>query len=928
MAAEVRHREEKETATHDNDVKADGSHRDDGDMNGASPAAIWVPPAVDVDPVETREWLDSLNTVLETEGPTRVAFLLERLQEAAARRGVKTPFTANTPYINTIPALQQVAFPGNRDLERRIKSYVRWNAMAMVVRANEIDGTLGGHISTFASSATLYEIGFNHFFRGAGHPEGPDFVYFQGHASPGMYARAFLEGRIDANRLEHFRRELAEGGGLSSYPHPWLMPNFWQFPTVSMGLGPIMSIYQARFNRYLEHRGLKKTPQKVWCFVGDGECDEPESLGAITLASREKLDNLIWVVNCNLQRLDGPVRGNGKIIQELEAAFRGAGWNVIKVIWGSDWDLLLARDKSGLLIQRMGEVVDGEYQKYTVAGGAYIREHFFGKYPELLKLVEHLGDDDLVRLKRGGHDPEKVYAGFKAAVEHTGSPTVILAQTVKGYGLGEAGEGKNTTHQLKKIKGHFLVEFRNRFGLPISDEDVAHAEYYRPPETSREMKYLKERREALGGPLPARIVRCPKLEPPGPEFIAAYAKGSGNGTPSSTMVMVDILSKLMRDRNLGKWVVPIVPDEARTFGMDPFFASYKIYSNVGQLYEPVDAEYQAAAYREAKDGQLLEEGITEAGSVCSFIAAGTAYASHSVPTIPFFIYYSMFGFQRIGDLLWAAADMRTHGFLLGATAGRTTLNGEGLQHEDGQSHVLASAVPNLLAYDPAFAYELAVIVRDGIRRMYHDSEDIFYYITLYNENYRMPPMPEGAEAGSLKGMYRLQPAPAGLQGAKVHLLGSGPILIQALRAQELLAQQFGVPADVWSVTSYRELRREALEVERWNLLHPAENPRLSYLQQLLAKEDGPFVAATDFMRSVPEMIARWVPGGLYPLGTDGFGRSDTRAALRRFFEVDAECIAYAALVQLSRRGKFKPQALKEALNKLGIDPEKVSPMQA
>jgi pyruvate dehydrogenase E1 component len=928
MAAEVRQPQPARTATDEDEDRADRS-RGDGQSNGASPADIWVPPALDVDPVETREWLDALQSVLEAEGPARVQFLLEKLKETAARRGVQTPFTANTPYINTIPASRQAPFPGNRDLERRIKSYVRWNAMAMVVRANEIDGTLGGHISTFASSATLYEIGFNHFFHGADHPDGPDFVYFQGHASPGMYARAFLEGRFGADRLEHFRREVTFKGGLSSYPHPWLMPDFWQFPTVSMGLGPIMSIYQARFNRYLEHRGLKKTTsQKVWCFVGDGECDEPESLGALTLASREKLDNLIWVVNCNLQRLDGPVRGNGKIIQELEAAFRGAGWTVIKVVWGSDWDPLLERDKSGLLVQRMGEVVDGEYQKYTVAGGAYIRKHFFGKYPELLRLVEHLGDDDLVRLKRGGHDPEKVYAAFKAAVEHQGSPTVILAKTVKGYGLGEAGEGKNTTHQVKKIKGSFLVEFRNRFGLPISDDDVASAEFYRPPETSREMKYLKERRAALGGPLPARVVRCPKHEPPPPEFVAAYAKGSGNGTPSSTMVMVDILSKLMRDRTLGKWIVPIVPDEARTFGMDPFFASYKIYSNVGQLYEPVDAEYQAAAYREAKDGQLLEEGITEAGSVSSFIAAGTAYASHGVPTIPFFIYYSMFGFQRIGDLIWAAADMRTHGFLLGATAGRTTLNGEGLQHEDGHSQLVASTVPNLVAYDPAFAYELAVIVRDGIRRMYHDFEDVFYYITLYNDNYAMPPMPEGVSEGILKGMYRLRPAAQGLAGGKVHLLGSGPILIQALRAQELLAEQFGVAADVWSVTSYRELRREALEVERWNLLHPTEKPRQSYLQQVLAKEEGPFVAASDYLRSVPEMIARWVPGGLYPLGTDGFGRSDTREALRRHFEVDAECIAYAALSQLAQRGKLKPQALQQGLQKLGIDPEKVSPMRA
>jgi pyruvate dehydrogenase E1 component len=887
-----------------------------------------VPPAADPDPAETREWIEALDGVLQAQGPARVQFLLERLKERAGRKGIQTPFTANTPYINTIPPWKQPRYPGNRDLERRIKSLVRWNAMAMVVRANQLDGTLGGHISTFASSATLYEVGFNHFFRGPEHADGPDLVYFQGHASPGMYARAFLAGRLGEERLQNFRRELAAGGGLSSYPHPWLMPDFWQFPTVSMGLGPILSLYQARFNRYLEHRGLKKvTGQKVWCFVGDGECDEPESLGALTLAAREKLDNLIWVVNCNLQRLDGPVRGNGKIIQELEAAFRGAGWNVIKVIWGSDWDPLLARDKSGLLVQRMEEVVDGEYQKYTVAGGAYIREHFFGKYPELVRLVEHLSDDDLFKLKRGGHDPEKVYAAYRAAAEHKGAPTVILAKTVKGYGLGEAGEGKNTTHQLKKIKAQLLIDFRDRFALPIDDEDVARAAFYRPPDTSREMQYLRERREALGGPLPARVVRCPKLPPPPAELITPYAKGSGKTTPSTTMVFVDLLGRLMRDKELGKWVVPIVPDEARTFGMDPFFATYKIYSNVGQLYEPVDAEYQAAAYREAKNGQLLEEGITEAGSVSSFVAAGTAYATHGVPTIPFFIYYSMFGFQRIGDLIWAAADMRVRGFLLGATAGRTTLNGEGLQHEDGHSQLLASVVPSLVCYDPAFAYELAVIVRDGIRRMYHDaSEDLFYYITLYNDNYAMPPMPEGAEEGILRGIYRLRPA-AG-KGPKAHLLGSGPILVQALRAQELLADHFGVAADVWSVTSYRELRRDALEAERWNLLHPGERPREGYLQRVLGKEEGPFVAASDFLRQVPEMVARWVPGGLFPLGTDGFGRSDTRAALRRHFEVDAESIAYAALYQLAQRGAFKRDALPKALRTLGINPAKISPMRA
>jgi pyruvate dehydrogenase E1 component len=883
----------------------------------------------DADPTETREWLDSFGSVLRHSGPQRARFLIQQLTEKAHRRGVELPFTANTPYINTIPPSRQAVFPGNRELERRIKSLVRWNAMAMVVQANEFDGTLGGHISTFASSATLYEIGYNHFFRGPDHPCGGDLVYFQGHASPGMYSRAFLEGRLSEARLKNFRRELAEGGGLSSYPHPWLMPDFWQFPTVSMGLGPIMAIYQARFNRYLDHRHLKDTSdQKVWCFLGDGECDEPETLGALTLASREKLDNLIFVINCNLQRLDGPVRGNGKIIQELEAAFRGAGWNCIKVIWGCEWDPLLERDQSGLLVKRMGEVVDGEYQKYTVESGGYIREQFFGKYPELLKLVEHLSDDQLTKLKRGGHDPEKVYAAYKAAVEHRGQPTVILVKTVKGYGLGEAGEGKNIAHQLKKVKGKILMEFRSRFGLTVPDDVAAKAGLYKPPEESAEIQYIQERRKALGGSLPVRRVNCPSLKAPRPDFVSSYSKGSGDKAPSTTMVFVDMLGKLLRDKELGKWIVPIVPDEARTFGMDPFFASHKIYSNVGQLYDPVDAQYQAAAYREAKDGQILEEGITEAGSMSSFIAAGTAYANHGVPTIPFFIYYSMFGFQRIGDLIWAAADMRCRGFLLGATAGRTTLNGEGLQHEDGQSHVLASTVPNCVCYDPAFAFELAVILRDGIRRMYEEQkEDIFYYITLYNDNYPMPAMPEGVEQGILKGMYRLRRSPLS-QGPRAHLLGSGSILPHTLKAQEILSQQFGVAADVWSVTSYKELRREALEVERWNLLHPTEAPRTSYVQDVLSREQGIFVAASDFMKSVPEMIGRWVPGGLYPLGTDGFGRSETRPALRRHFEVDAECIAVATLSRLARQGVVKANVVADAIKKMGVNPEKISPMKA
>jgi pyruvate dehydrogenase E1 component len=894
----------------------------------------------DSDRGETQDWLEALEAVLHLSGRERATYLLTELRRKAWDNSIVLPFSANTPYINTIPADTQPEFPGNRDLERNIKSLVRWNAMAMVVQANETDKTIGGHIGTFASSATLYEIGFNHFFHGPDAPGGADLVYFQGHASPGVYARAFLEGRLTETNLNNFRRELAPEGGLSSYPHPWLMPTFWQFPTVSMGLGPIMAIYQARFNRYLENRGLKEpSDQHVWAFLGDGEMDEPESLGAITLASREKLDNLIFVINCNLQRLDGPVRGNGKIVQELEAAFRGAGWNCIKVLWGSDWDPLLAADRTGLLVQRMNEVVDGEYQKLVVSDGKYIREHFFGKYPELLELVKDYSDEQLAKLKRGGHDPVKVYAAYKAAVEHRGAPTVILVQTVKGYGLGEFGEGMNSVHQIKvfKEKKRVLQSFCNRFNLPTDVFVDDHCKPYKPPTDSAEMRYLHERRKALGGYLPSRTTKAPSLTPPGREFVDAFTKGSGKAAPSTTMAFVFMLEMLLKDKKgLSKWVVPIIPDEARTFGMDPFFTTYKIYSNVGQLYRPVDDD-TAYAYREAKSGQLLEEGITEAGSMSSFVAAGTAYATHGLPMIPFFIYYSMFGFQRIGDLIWAAADLRTHGFLLGATAGRTTLNGEGLQHEDGHSHVHASTVPNVVAYDPAFAYELALIIQDGIRRMYGGrpagspgegpvNEDIFYYITLYNENYTMPPMPEGVAPGVLKGLYKFRPA--AVTGPKVHLFGSGPIMMQALRAQEILAEQFGVAADVWSATSYKELRRECLEVERWNFLHPTEAPRKSYLETVLAGEKGPFIAVSDFMRAVPEMIDRWVPGGLYPLGTDGFGRSETRAALRRHFEIDAECVAAAALYRLAVAGAIKAQVVHEAIRKLGIDPEKISPMRA
>ncbi len=729
-------------------------------------------------------------------------------------------------------------------------------------------------------------------------------------------------------QLENFRRELCEGGGLSSYPHPWLMPNFWQFPTVSMGLTAIMAIYQARFNRYLQHRGLKDTSgQHVWAFLGDGETDEPESLGALTLASREHLDNLTFIVNCNLQRLDGPVRGNGKIIQELEAAFRGAGWNVIKVIWNKDWDPLFAKDKSGLLVKRMNEVVDGEFMKYAVEPGAYMREHFFGKYPELAELAAHYSDAELHNLGRGGHDPLKVYAAYDAALKFKAGPTVILAHTIKGYGLGEAGEGRNTTHQQKKLNEEELVDFRNRFSIPLSDKDVRDCPFYKPADDSDEIVYLKERRTALGGFVPARSIKAPSLKVPSLDLFKDSLQGSGDGEFSTTMVFVGLLKKLLQNKEIGKLIVPIIPDEARTFGMDAFFKPFGIYSNHGQLYEPVDSK-TLLAYREAKDGQVLEEGINEAGAMSSWIAAGTSWATHGIPTIPFYIYYSMFGFQRIGDLIWAAADLRARGFLLGGTAGRTTLSGEGLQHEDGHSHLMASTVPTVQAFDPAFAFELAVVIQDGIRRMYEAGEDIFYYITLYNENYAQLPMPEGAREGILRGLYKLRPAAKKTKGTKIHILGSGPIVREALRAQELLADKFGVAADVWSATSYKELRRDALEVERWNLLHPEGEQKQSYLETVLQKEQGIFLAASDYMRSIPEMIARWVPGGLYPLGTDGFGRSESREALRRFFEVDAECIAVAALSRLMQKGEIKPAQVAKAIKDLNINPEKVSPMQA
>jgi pyruvate dehydrogenase E1 component len=875
--------------------------------------------------VETREWLDSMDYILRHRGRERALGLLERLELHVKQAGVRLPFTAATPYINTIPVEQQAPFPGSQELERRIKSLVRWNALAMVVRANRLSEGIGGHISTFASAATLYEVGFNHFFRGKGEGTEGDIVYFQGHAAPGIYARSFLLGRLSKEKLENFRRETAPGGGLSSYPHPWLMPDFWEFPTVSMGLGPIMSIYQARFNRYLEDRGLKApSDRKVWAFLGDGETDEPEALGAITLAARERLDNLIFVINCNLQRLDGPVRGNGNIIQELEAAFRGAGWNVIKVIWGSDWDPILAKDKDGLLVQRMSEMRDGEWQKYAVESGAYLRQHFFGKYPQLLELVKGYSDDQLRRLRLGGHDPLKVYAAYKAAVEHKGQPTVILARTIKGYGLGESGEGKNITHQQKKLNEDELRAFRSRFGIPLSDEEIENLAFYRPPDDSPEISYLRKRRQELGGYIPKRVNRSKPLSDVPADLFDEFYTGTESRKASTTMVFVRMLAKMLRDQKLGHLVVPIVPDEARTFGMEALFRQVGIYSHVGQLYEPVDRD-TLLYYKEAKDGQILEEGITEAGSMSSFIAAGTAYASHGIPTIPFFIYYSMFGLQRVGDLVWAAGDLRARGFLLGGTAGRTTLAGEGLQHQDGNSHVLAMPVPNLVAYDPAFAYELAIIIQDGIRRMYQNDESIFYYITVMNENYEHPAMPEGAREGIVKGMYRF--SQSGLKDAKLkaQLFGSGAILPEVIKAQGML-EKYGVAADVWSVTSYKELYKDATSTERWNMLHPTEKSKVPYVTEQLANTEGVLIAASDYIKSLPLSIARWMPRPLHALGTDGFGRSEARAQLRDFFEVDAKFVTLATLSELAREKKIKADVVQQAIKELGINESKKDPL--
>ncbi|MFP4501602.1 MAG: pyruvate dehydrogenase (acetyl-transferring), homodimeric type [Candidatus Hydrogenedentota bacterium] len=871
------------------------------------------------------DWREAFDNLLQREGRQAAAQLLARLHEYAQEEGVHLPFSANTPYVNTIPKEEEPPYPGDRELERLNKSIIRWNAMAMVVRANREASGIGGHISTYASAATLYEVGFNHFFRAKTKDYAGDQVYFQGHASPGIYARAYLEGRLTDQHLKNFRRDLKEGGSLTSYPHPWLMPDFWEFPTVSMGLGPIMSIYQARFNRYLENRGLKQdNTGKVWCFVGDGETDEPETLGAITLAAREKLDNLVWVVNCNLQRLDGPVRGNHKIIQELEAIFRGAGWNVIKVVWGSDWDPLFEKDKDNILEKGVGQAVDGVFQKFSVSSGDYIRKTLEELAPGIAKLFEDLDDQQLRKLKRGGHDPVKVYAAYHRAINHQGQPTVILAKTVKGYGLGESGEGKNITHQQKKLNEDELREFRGRFGIPISDEQIAYAPFYKPSGESLSVKYLKERREALGGYIPERTVRAPAIKAPKEELFKEFYEGNARGA-STTMVLVRMLSHLMRDKELGKLIVPIVPDEARTFGMDGLFRQVGIYSSIGQLYEPVDKE-NLLYYKEAKDGQIIEEGITEAGSMSSFIAAGTAYATHGINTIPFFVYYSMFGLQRVGDLVWAAGDMRAKGFLCGGTAGRTTLAGEGLQHQDGQSHVYAMAPPTLKAYDPAYAYEMAVIVREGIREMYEEQQDCFYYITVGNENYAQPAMPEGKQVreGIMKGMYKFRASERNDLKLHAHLLGSGSIMNETLKAQELL-EDYGVAADCWSVTSYKQLRNDALDTERGNMLHPGRKQKEAYVTQCLKDEPGVVVAASDYMKILPDGVRPWIPQRMVSLGTDGFGRSEDRESLRDWFEVDARYIALGGLAALCEEGAIEAKVVNQAMEDFNIDPKRLNP---
>ena len=880
----------------------------------------------DIDPLETREWVDSLDAVLEIEGPQRAHFILEQLVDKARRSGAYLPYSANTAYINTIPPHLEEHIPGDQAIEHRLRSIVRWNAVAMVLRGGKKDLELGGHIASFASAATLYDVGFNHFWHAPTDEHGGDLVYMQGHSSPGVYARAFLEGRLTESQLDNFRQEV-DGKGIASYPHPWLMPDFWQFPTVSMGLGPIQAIYQARFLRYLEGRELAKTrDRRVWAFMGDGEMDEPESMGAIGMAAREGLDNLIFVVNCNLQRLDGPVRGNGKIIQELEADFRGAGWNVIKVIWGSYWDPLLARDKDGLLQKRMEEAVDGEYQKFKSRDGAYVREHFFGKYPELKERVAAMSDEDIWRLNRGGHDPHKIYAAYAAALKHRGQPTVILAKTVKGYGMGAVGEGKNIAHQQKKMPVEAIRQFRDRFAIPIADDRLADIPYYRPPEDSPEMRYLREVRGRLGGSLPQRRRTSAKLEVPKLEAFKALTDATAEGREiSTTMAFVRLLGILLKDKGVGKNVVPIVPDESRTFGMEGLFRQLGIYSSVGQLYEPEDSD-QLMFYKEDKNGQILQEGINEPGAMCSWIAAATSYSNNDVPMIPFYIFYSMFGLQRTGDLVWASGDIRARGFLLGGTAGRTTLNGEGLQHEDGHSQVLSSVIPNCISYDPTFAFEVAVVIQDGLRRMMENQEDVFYYVTLMNENYPHPALPEGARAGILKGMYKLVDAAGAKEKApRVQLMGSGTILREVIAAGELLAKDWGVAADVWSCPSFTELRRDGMDTARWNLLHPTEKPRLSYVEQCLAKTEGPVVASTDYVRAFADQIREFVPRRYKVLGTDGFGRSDSRENLRRFFEVNRYYVAVAALRALAEEGTIPATKAAEAIKKYGIDPERPAP---
>jgi pyruvate dehydrogenase E1 component len=877
----------------------------------------------DIDNQETQEWLDALNAVIETEGVERAHFLIESMIDQARRSGANLPYKATTAYVNTIPTHLQQRHPGNPDMERRIRALIRWNAIMTVLRANEKSPGVGGHIASFQSAATLYDVGFNHFFRAANDKFQGDLVYFQGHSSPGVYARAFLEGRISEDQLTNFRMETG-GKGLSSYPHPWLMPDFWQFPTVSMGLGPIMGIYQARFLKYLHDRGIADTSdRKVWVFCGDGEMDEPESLGAISLASREKLDNLIFVVNCNLQRLDGPVRGNGKIIQELESDFRGSGWNVIKVIWGSYWDPLIAMDKTGLLKKRMEECVDGEYQNFKAKGGAYTREHFFGKYPELKEMVAAMSDQDIWRLNRGGHDPHKVFAAYAAATSHKGQPSVVLAKTVKGYGMGDAGEGQNITHQQKSMDIDSLKAFRDRFDLQITNEEVEKLSFHKPAPDSPEIKYMMERREALGGFVPQRKRKGNSLKTPPLSAFENMLTATGEREISTTMAFVRILSTLVRDKELGKYIVPIVPDEARTFGMEGMFRQLGIYSSVGQLYEPQDSD-QVMFYKEQTDGQILEEGINEAGSFSSWVAAATSYTVNGIQMIPFYIFYSMFGFQRIGDLAWAAGDSRARGFLLGATAGRTTLNGEGLQHEDGHSQLMAAMIPNCVSYDPTFAYELAVIMQDGLKRMIENQEDVFYYITVMNENYSHPEMPKGSEADIIKGMYSFSSSK--IKGEKVQLMGSGVILREVIEAQKILEIDYGVSADVWSVTSFNELRKDALEADRWNRMNPDKPQKESHVVKLLKKAEGPIIASTDYMKSFAEQIAVFLPHKFVALGTDGFGRSDSREKLRHFFEVDRHYVVVATLKALSDEGKIKSSVVTDAIKKFKLDPNKPNPV--